>query len=117
MRDFADSHEPVSDVFAAPGTNAPLSDAQMADYENNGFVIGNRLLDDSQIESLRSELAELMQSDHDGRELWYEYHSNESTDPNTVLFHALGSWRLRPAFHDVLWNGSILREIWLRSII
>ena len=43
---------------------------------------------------------------HDGHELWYEYHSNESTDPDLVLFHALGAWRLRPGFHDALWNSA-----------
>ena len=51
-----------------------------------------------------------MQPDHEGHELWYEYHSNESMDPNTVLFHALGSWRLRPAFHDVLWNQPFVTQ-------
>jgi ectoine hydroxylase-related dioxygenase (phytanoyl-CoA dioxygenase family) len=36
--------------------------------------------------------------------LWYEYHTNESTRPDTVLFHALGAWRITPGFHDVLWH-------------
>ena len=39
-----------------------------------------------------------------GATLWYEYHTNESTDPNRVLFHALGAWRIGPAFHDILWH-------------
>ena len=38
------------------------------------------------------------------RALWYEFNSNESNDPSRVLFHALGAWRLAPAFHDLLWN-------------
>ena len=36
-----------------------------------------------------------------GHELFYEYHSNESIDPARVLFHALGGWRIAPAFHDL----------------
>jgi hypothetical protein len=43
-----------------------------------------------------------------GHRLFYEFHSNESTDPSTVLFHALGAWRLSPGFHDLLWNPAIL---------
>ena len=31
-------------------------------------------------------VAELVAADHDGRDLWYEYHSNESSDAGTVLF-------------------------------
>ncbi len=67
-----------------------------------------RILDDRQIEALRTELAELVRPDHDGRELWYEYHANESSDADTVLFHALGAWRLRPALHDILWHPAVL---------
>jgi ectoine hydroxylase-related dioxygenase (phytanoyl-CoA dioxygenase family) len=40
----------------------------------------------------------------DGHELFYEYHTNESDDPSRILFHALGAWRIKPAFHDILWN-------------
>jgi len=49
-------------------------------------------------------LSELMNPEHPARGLWYEFHSNESTDPAQVLFHALGAWRIAPGFHDLLWN-------------
>src|SRR5690606_23842077 len=73
-----------------------------------GYLPGIRVLNERQIEWLRTELAEFFEPEHDGRELWYEYHTNESQDPNNVLFHALGAWRLRPGFHDLLWNPALV---------
>ncbi len=107
MRDLAESHYFVSDLFSDAATMVEsLSAEQLELFEQQGFLIGPRVLNDVQIEALQSELAELTNPDHEGRELWYEYHSNESADPSTVLFHALGAWRLRPAFHDALWNAA-----------
>lgn len=108
MDDLSTKHEPVSDLFDSDTSTAPrLTAEQLLQYERDGFVAGPRVLTDDQISALRNELSELTSPDHDGRDLWYEYHSNESADPNTVLFHALGAWRLRPALHDILWNPAI----------
>ncbi len=107
MLDFADHHEPVSDLFSMDrGSATKLTAEQLAHFEEHGFVIGPRLFDSKHLSALLDELAELTAPEHEGRELWYEYHSNEAADPNTVLFHALGAWRLRPAFHDSLWNAA-----------
>ncbi|QDV68251.1 Phytanoyl-CoA dioxygenase (PhyH) [Rosistilla carotiformis] len=107
--DYSTCHEPTSDRFprltsAIGQADFRLTDEQIAHYHEFGYLAGVRILDDAQIELLRSELAELTQPDHEGRELWYEYNSNESADPDLVLFHALGAWRTRPGFHDMLWN-------------
>jgi len=98
----------VGTTFALPRNRAEwdamkLTDEQVAFYHEHGYVAGIRILDDAQIGQLREELAPLFQPDHAGRELWYEYHSNESTNPDHVLFHALGAWRITPGFHDILW--------------
>ncbi len=81
-----------------------LSDDQVAFYREHGYLAGVRVLGDEQVELLRAELAEFYDSSHAGHELWYEYHANESADPDNVLFHALGAWRIRPGFHDLLWH-------------
>lgn len=107
-RDWSELHELATDLFAWPSDAAGwdkyrLTPAQIESYHENGFLAGIKILEPHQIETLRSELAEFFQPEHEGSELWYEYHTNESNRPETVLFHALGAWRLRPAFHDVLW--------------
>jgi hypothetical protein len=107
MPDLADFHSPVSELFSTDTASATmLTTDQLAQYQRDGFLIGPRILNFEQLSALKDELTELTNPEHDGRELWYEYHSNEATDPGTVLFHALGAWRLRPAFHDSLWNAA-----------
>lgn len=108
-RDLSLHHELVSDFCSAPRDAVDLAPYRLADeqvefFRTNGYLAGIRILTDDQITQLREELAELFDPRHDGHELWYEYHTNESADPNSVLFHALGAWRLRPGFHDVLWH-------------
>jgi ectoine hydroxylase-related dioxygenase (phytanoyl-CoA dioxygenase family) len=108
-KDLSQYHHPVGDLFQRPASPEDwdryrLTDEQIGFFQEQGYLAGVRVLTDEQIETLRGELEEFFRSDHAGRELWYEYHTNESADPNTVLFHALGAWRIRPGFHDLLWN-------------
>lgn len=85
-----------------------LTEEQVAHFEEFGYVSGIKLLDEHQIEVLKKELQELSNPGHPGNSLFYEYSTNESTDPSKVLFHALGAWRITPGFHDVLWNPRFL---------
>ena len=112
-KDLSHYHAPVTDLFPQPTSpdewrGLELSAEQVARFHRDGYLPGVRLLDQVQVETLRHELAELVQAGHDGSDLWYEYHSNESGDANAVLFHALGAWRIRPGFHDLLWNAALL---------
>ena len=106
--DYSKMHQPVSDLFpAADEAGAErfrLTEQQVRSYHENGYLAGIRVLSDAQIDVLRDELSGFFEPGHPGFELWYEYHTNESSDPNTVLFHALGAWRIGAAFHDLLWN-------------
>ena len=113
VKDFSTEHHPVTELFPQP-RNAKdwdryrLSDEQVEFYSENGYLAGIRLLDDRQIEVLRTELDRLLDPDGEERELFYEYNRNEAADPNAVLFHALGAWRVAPGFHDLLWNPAFL---------
>ncbi len=108
-RDLSLQHQLVGELCSGSDASSDLSayrltDEQVEFYRTHGYLAGIRILTDEQIAQLRGELAELLQPGHDGSDLWHEYHTNESTDPNSVLFHALGAWRLRAGFHDLLWH-------------
>jgi len=109
MTDLSREHKPLGALFTLPASRAEwdqyrLTAEQVEFFHENGYLPKVRILTDEQIEKLRTELADFFQPDHQGHELWYEYHTNESTRPDTVLFHALGAWRITPGFHDVLWH-------------
>jgi hypothetical protein len=113
VMDLSTVHGLAGDIFQWPRKSAEwkqylLSNEQVGFFKKNGFVSGIRLLDDAQIDKLRSELEEVADPKHPGHNLFYEFHSNESTDPSTILFHALGAWRITNGFHDVLWNPRFL---------
>src|SRR6516225_5661510 len=73
-----------------------LADEQVAFFNEFGYLRGIRILDDKQVEQLQQELQTLVDPKHPCHELFYEFHTNESADPNRVLFHALGAWRITP---------------------
>jgi ectoine hydroxylase-related dioxygenase (phytanoyl-CoA dioxygenase family) len=110
-RDLSLDHHPVGDLFltaAASLDGYRLSSEQVRFFHENGYLAGIRLLDERQVDALREELASLMDPAHQGHSLFYEFHSNESSDPSTVLFHALGAWRVGAGFHDLLWNPAFV---------
>jgi len=112
MEDLSTYHQPITSLFSEPSASDwnrfRLSQTQIEFYKTNGYLAGLRLLTEHQVEKLRAELAQLIDPSHPGNDLFYEYHSNESTDPNKTLFHALGAWRVAAGFHDLLWNPAFL---------
>lgn len=107
--DLSTRHKLISKLLRLPTSRKGwnkyrLSQEQIDFYEEQGYLAGVRVLTDQQVVALREQLERLFDPQHDGRQYWYEYHSNESADPDKVLFHALGAWRIKPGFHDLLWN-------------
>jgi ectoine hydroxylase-related dioxygenase (phytanoyl-CoA dioxygenase family) len=106
--DLSTRHEPLGPLLRETLARDPreyrLSDEQVWHFHEHGYVAGIRVLDESQLEILRAELAELVDANHPANALFYEFNSNESADPARVLFHALGAWRITPGFHDLLWH-------------
>ena len=113
VKDLSKVHELISGMFKWPSSKAEwdqyrLTKEQVDFFNEYGYVHNIKLLDDWQIEKLKEELAEIADPGHAGNPLFYEFSSNESTDVNSVLFHALGAWRIKEGFHDVLWNPAFV---------
>lgn len=104
MTDLSKSHLPPARCLIGGLAEFQLTREQVEFFHEYGYCAGIRLLDLPQVEQLRAELADLTNPDYPGNELFHEYHSNESGNPDTALFHALGAWRIKPGFHDILWN-------------
>ena len=118
VTDLSTQHRPLGFLFhdyprtAADWDAYRLSDEQVAFFHEHGYLAEIRILDERQIELLRAELDELFDPNHPGHSLFYEYHSNESADLDTRLFHALGAWRITPGFHDLLWAPAFVMAAW-----
>ena len=108
--DLSRLHHPLTNLFPRLGdaNKFKLTDQQIEFFHTHGYLAGVRILDDAQVDALRTELGLLTDPNHSGRELFYEYHTNESGDPARVLFHALGAWRVAAGFHDLLWHPGFL---------
>lgn len=109
IKDLANFHGLVSDLFKLPQSAREweqylLTNEQVAFYHKYGYLSGIKLLEENQINQLCNELSEVMDPKHPLHDLFYEFHSNESKNPNSLLFHSLGHWRTSKGFHDVLWN-------------
>lgn len=113
MQDLSTFHTQVSNLFRWPETRAQwdqyrLTAEQIEFYKEFGYVAGIKFLNEEQVAFLNEELIGLVDPDHPGNFLFHQFASNESPDPNVILFHALGAWRITPGFHDVLWNPAFV---------
>jgi hypothetical protein len=111
--DLSDFHFPVSKMFSWPENKAGwdkyrLSREQVEFFHEFGYLNNIKLLEPEQVELLNTQLANITDPGHPLNGLFYEFHSNESADKNSVLFHALGAWRITDGFHDVLWNPAFV---------
>src|SRR5689334_12819957 len=96
LRDLSEVHQPLGALGA--WSSASLSPEQITFFHENGYLAGDRILTEDQVEILRAELARLMDPAHRGHDLFYEFHTNESGNSGTVLFH------------DVLWHPAFVNR-------
>ena len=109
LNSLADHGGPIADIFEQPKSAKEweqymLTDEQVRSFERDGYIQGIKILTGEQVDRLNSELVKLQSIDPEGKKLFYHYESNESEDPDKVLFHAIGGWRITPGFHDLIWS-------------
>lgn len=124
IADLSYISQPIGDLFGSLPTNPAdyrnclLSDEQISFYKANGYLTEVRVLTDEQCNRIIEEYNRFLLwnqpvENADGKddahrlnfpekELLYEYHSNQSTDPNNVVTHMLGHWRISSLFHDLI---------------
>ncbi|HKO79433.1 MAG TPA: phytanoyl-CoA dioxygenase family protein [Chitinophagaceae bacterium] len=108
-QDLSNYSSPIADLFEQPKTAKEweqymLSAEQVASFQEYGFVSGIKILTDEQVSILNEELVKLQSVNEEEKKLFYHYESNEAEDPDKILFHAIGGWRLTPGFHDLIWS-------------
>ncbi len=113
-KDLANFHYPISTLFPRASCEADyepfaLSAEQVEHFEEFGYVTNVKILEEEHVDALNQDLAEIADPNHPLHHLFYEFHSNQSTDPDTVLFHSLGHWRISKSFHDALWNPAFVK--------
>jgi len=112
VTDLSHHHQPIGDFLAESSGQSldayQLTNEQVNFYQENGYVAGIPILTKSQVEILKTELEQLMEPSFAGNSLFYEFNVNESPNPDKVLFHALGAWRITTGFHDVLWHSAFV---------
>ncbi len=112
-KDLSEYSQLVSNMFHWPESAMEwekymLSDQQVDFFNKNGYLSNIKLMEPNQVELLNEELTQIMDPAHPEHHLLYEFHSNESADPDKVIFHSLGHWRMTPGFHDILWNPAFV---------
>ncbi|KAK7106231.1 phytanoyl-CoA dioxygenase domain-containing protein 1 homolog [Littorina saxatilis] len=98
---------PVNDAAAWKSYEWPEERVQQ--FNKDGFVSNVPVLTEEQCDRLLNDYRFFMgKENHPGMAMMYEYHSNQSADPQNVLMHALGHWRLTQLFHDLVFLPQVV---------
>ena len=137
MPDLSFHSEPLGALFPLfPRTRAALSPflltpSQLSFYHTHGYISNLPALTHAQCDAILSHYQQFLLWDtpttptpspspstpsslndahrlsHPGLHLFHEFHSNQTGDPNNVLSHMLGQWRISPLFHDLPFHPAL----------
>lgn len=84
-----------------------ISDAQIAEFHERGFVRGPKVLTGEQIFTLQERLEEIRLGTNPRVRELYEVDEDYLREPEKNVFHFLGAWMIDEAFHDILFHPKI----------
>ena len=87
-----------------------LTPSQISRYQSQGFVKGNRLLSEEQIEELREEMERVIRDKDAGGRQPVQI-ANLSRDPNSSIWQIVNIWEASDAFHQLIFNETLAEEV------
>lgn len=115
--DWSTVHKPATDVLYSSVIDTNdwstfrLISEQVNQFWKDGYIANVPILTPEQCDLILKEYQFYLEGDectHPGRDLLYEFHSNQSGDPTNVLVHVLGHWRLTSLFHDLVFHPKVV---------
>lgn len=114
FRDLSLDHAPLGCLTGGVASRSEwqgfeLSGEQVQQFWRDGYLSNIPVLTQQQCDKLLQDYQQFLDPDrlHEGHGLFYEFHRNQSGSPDNVLLHALGQWRITPAFHDLCFLPNI----------
>jgi ectoine hydroxylase-related dioxygenase (phytanoyl-CoA dioxygenase family) len=88
-----------------------LTEAQVQQFNRDGFLRGARVLTDEQVEELRDELARVIDNRDNPASKQPALLRNLSTGPDTVIWQVVNIWQASEPFRELLYNRTICEEM------
>jgi hypothetical protein len=108
-QDLTSKHHLIGRLFTWPRSEAEwqvfkLSADQVSFYRQNGYLAGIKLLNDEQVAALCTEVDELTNPTHPGRQLSTSTTQRVYRIQTQFSFMRSVRGAVTPGLHDVLWN-------------
>ncbi len=84
-----------------------LTEEQVAEYRENGFLTGVSVLAAGQVEELARRLELIRKGLREHMDRLYEVEAEYLARPDEVVFHFLGAWLVDPWFHDIIFSPQV----------
>ena len=88
-----------------------LNQAQIDSFREKGFLLGSHVVNDEQVEELRSELARVI-DDYQKEDIPQPVHiANLGGREETPVWQIVNIWEASPAYRELIHNPIIVEEI------
>jgi len=112
--DLSTIHKPMGTLFGHWSSTSwnkwRLSKQQIDFYKKHGYLANVQVLSAQDCDRILKDYKLFLddKNPHPSRGLFYEFHSNQSGDPENAVLHALGQWRITPLFHDLIFHPGVV---------